>query len=300
MELAAFGKGLPDVGEAAWIAVGERAEDGSVHDAENRGVRSDAESERDDGGEGHGGSAAQRAQAVPGIVKEVEDPTDAPGIAARFADLFRSAEGDAGAPFSFGARDTGGAELLGVPVEVEAEFVLQLGFHGVAAEERAETVCEIAKHGFPSPNTSTAIPVEAQGEKGAGGGFASPLALLQKGCYCRSGREERMEERLDLPQGTLDLLILKALALEPLHGWGVSERLEQISKKRCRYSRGRSIPRSTAWSVVDGSRPSGRSPRTTAGPSTTSSRAPDANTSEVETAAWRKLSNVVGQVLDMA
>jgi transcriptional regulator len=35
---------------------------------------------------------------------------------------------------------------------------------------------------------------------------------------------------LDLPQGTLDLLILKTLALEPQHGWGVSERLHQISK----------------------------------------------------------------------
>lgn len=37
------------------------------------------------------------------------------------------------------------------------------------------------------------------------------------------------DKRLDLPQGTLDLLILKALALEPQHGWGISERLRQIS-----------------------------------------------------------------------
>jgi PadR family transcriptional regulator PadR len=35
--------------------------------------------------------------------------------------------------------------------------------------------------------------------------------------------------RLELPQGTLDLLILKAVALEPLHGWAISERLQQIS-----------------------------------------------------------------------
>src|SRR5215467_4094930 len=32
-----------------------------------------------------------------------------------------------------------------------------------------------------------------------------------------------------LPQGTLDLLILKTLALEPRHGWAIVERLEQIS-----------------------------------------------------------------------
>src|SRR5215217_3039960 len=37
------------------------------------------------------------------------------------------------------------------------------------------------------------------------------------------------EERLELPQGTLDLLILKTLTLEPRHGWGISERLHQLS-----------------------------------------------------------------------
>ena len=36
-------------------------------------------------------------------------------------------------------------------------------------------------------------------------------------------------EPLDLPQGTLDLLILKSVALEPLHGWAIAERLHQIS-----------------------------------------------------------------------
>jgi transcriptional regulator len=36
-------------------------------------------------------------------------------------------------------------------------------------------------------------------------------------------------QSIDLPQGTLDLLILRTLSLEPLHGWGVSERIQQIS-----------------------------------------------------------------------
>jgi transcriptional regulator len=35
--------------------------------------------------------------------------------------------------------------------------------------------------------------------------------------------------RLDLPQGTLDLLILKSLSLGPMHGWSISERLRQVS-----------------------------------------------------------------------
>src|SRR5215468_7880273 len=33
----------------------------------------------------------------------------------------------------------------------------------------------------------------------------------------------------DLLQGTLDLLILKTLALEPMHGWGITQRIQQIS-----------------------------------------------------------------------
>jgi PadR family transcriptional regulator PadR len=34
---------------------------------------------------------------------------------------------------------------------------------------------------------------------------------------------------LDLVQGTLDLLVLKALALEPLHGWAIARRIRQLS-----------------------------------------------------------------------
>ena len=50
------------------------------------------------------------------------------------------------------------------------------------------------------------------------------------------------EERTELPQGTLDLLILKALALEPLHGWGVSERLQQISSDALQIGQGSLYP----------------------------------------------------------
>ena len=38
------------------------------------------------------------------------------------------------------------------------------------------------------------------------------------------------EKPTDLVQGTLDMLILKTLALEPMHGYGISVRLEQISR----------------------------------------------------------------------
>ncbi len=40
----------------------------------------------------------------------------------------------------------------------------------------------------------------------------------------------RKKQRTDLLQGTLDLLVLKILSLEPMHGWGISERLQEWSE----------------------------------------------------------------------
>jgi transcriptional regulator len=50
------------------------------------------------------------------------------------------------------------------------------------------------------------------------------------------------DRRLDLPQGTLDLLILRTLELEPLHGWGVSERVQQMSRNVLRIQQGSLYP----------------------------------------------------------
>ena len=47
---------------------------------------------------------------------------------------------------------------------------------------------------------------------------------------------------LDLPQGTLDLLILKTLAHEPRHGWAIAERLHQISSATLRIRQGTLYP----------------------------------------------------------
>ena len=48
--------------------------------------------------------------------------------------------------------------------------------------------------------------------------------------------------RLDLPQGTLDLLILKAVSLEPQHGWAISERIHQISNRALMVNQGSLYP----------------------------------------------------------
>jgi transcriptional regulator len=51
-----------------------------------------------------------------------------------------------------------------------------------------------------------------------------------------------MSKPSDLVQGTLDLLILKVLALQSLHGWAISQRLKQISKDVLQVSDGSLYP----------------------------------------------------------
>ena len=46
----------------------------------------------------------------------------------------------------------------------------------------------------------------------------------------------------DLLQGTLDLLILKALALEPMHGWGIALRIQQLSRDALLVQQGSLYP----------------------------------------------------------
>ena len=46
----------------------------------------------------------------------------------------------------------------------------------------------------------------------------------------------------DLLQGTLDLLILRTLALEPMHGWGIALRIQQVSKDALQIGQGSLYP----------------------------------------------------------
>jgi transcriptional regulator len=49
-------------------------------------------------------------------------------------------------------------------------------------------------------------------------------------------------EKSDLPQGTLDLLILKVVAAEPLHGYAIAQRMQQISKSVVQVQQGTLYP----------------------------------------------------------
>src|ERR1017187_5894499 len=53
---------------------------------------------------------------------------------------------------------------------------------------------------------------------------------------------EEMPTPTDLLQGTLDLLILQTLALEPMHGWGVAQRIQQVSKDVLQVGQGSLYP----------------------------------------------------------
>ena len=59
----------------------------------------------------------------------------------------------------------------------------------------------------------------------------------------------------DLVQGTLDLLILKVLALEPKHGWAIAQRIKQVSNDTLQVQQGSLYPalyrlEAKAWIVV--------------------------------------------------
>jgi PadR family transcriptional regulator, regulatory protein PadR len=50
------------------------------------------------------------------------------------------------------------------------------------------------------------------------------------------------KDRSDVLQGTLDMLVLRALQLEPMHGWGIAERIEQWSERVLQLGQGSLYP----------------------------------------------------------
>jgi len=101
----------------------------------------------------------------------------------------------------------------------------------------------------------------------------------------------------DLLQGTLDLLILKTLALEPMHGWGITQRIQQISDGALVVNQGSLYPAllrleqqgwiDSEWDVSENNRQAKYYKLTRAG------RRQLAD----ETENWRRLSNAIEQIL---
>ena len=103
---------------------------------------------------------------------------------------------------------------------------------------------------------------------------------------------------IDLPQGTLDLLILRTLALGPQHGWAISERIQQVSSEVLRVQQGSLYPAlhrlerrgwiKAKWGTSENNRPAKYYELTRSGN----------DQLEVETDTWRKLTIAVGQILE--
>ena len=106
-------------------------------------------------------------------------------------------------------------------------------------------------------------------------------------------------DRIELPQGTLDLLILKTLTLEPQHGWAISERIQQISREALQVQQGSLYPAlhrlerrgwiRSEWAASENNRRAKYYELTRRG----------RDQLDAEEKTWRRLVAAVGMVLDV-
>ncbi len=109
-----------------------------------------------------------------------------------------------------------------------------------------------------------------------------------------------MGKPLDLLQGTLDLLILKAVSLGPLHGYGILLRIQQISKDRLEIQQGSLYPAlyrlehqgsiASEWGESDNNRKAKYYRLTAAGK----------RQLHLETQKWNRMADVMGGILSAA
>ncbi|MDE3181158.1 MAG: PadR family transcriptional regulator [Acidobacteriota bacterium] len=105
---------------------------------------------------------------------------------------------------------------------------------------------------------------------------------------------------IDLPQGTLDLLILRTVALGPQHGWAISERIQQVSSRALQVRQGSLYPAlhrlerrgwvKAWWGASENNRRAKFYELTKAGRAQL----------KAEAGAWRRLAVAVDSVLEMA
>jgi transcriptional regulator len=104
----------------------------------------------------------------------------------------------------------------------------------------------------------------------------------------------------DVLRGTLDLLVLKTLALETMHGWGISQRIQQVSQGVLEVNQGSLYPAlqrlehkgwiESEWRITENNRRAKYYQLTTAGKRAVGT----------ELASWRRYVAAVDLILDMA
>src|SRR6185503_1600529 len=108
------------------------------------------------------------------------------------------------------------------------------------------------------------------------------------------------KQKSDLLQGTLDMLILKTLALEPMHGWGISQRIQQISNGVLNINQGSLYPalyrlEQQGWISAEwGSSENNRQAKFYALTRTGRKQLTE------ETENWERLSTAISQILETA
>jgi PadR family transcriptional regulator PadR len=109
-----------------------------------------------------------------------------------------------------------------------------------------------------------------------------------------------MQTKADLPQGTLDLLILKVVALGPVHGYAIAQRLQQVSRDVVQVPQGSLYPAlhrlenrglvAAEWDLTETGREAKFYRLTRKG----------RKQLETEAAGWHRLTEAIGLILDMA
>ena len=186
--------------------------------------------------------------------------------------------------------------LLATPAPVLSAFALI----AVLVPTRARTPHPARARAASGLTTASAAPT------------AAPLALLhvashlpvEAGGDVPATHEQRaadaMTDRIDLPQGTLDLLILKSLSLGAQHGWAISERIRQVTGAALEVPQGSLYPAlhrlerrgwiRASWGTSDNNRKAKYYQLTRVG----------TKQFAAGTAAWAKLTEAVQHVLRMA
>jgi PadR family transcriptional regulator, regulatory protein PadR len=116
----------------------------------------------------------------------------------------------------------------------------------------------------------------------------------------QGGNPVMAQKRIELPQGTLDLLILRTLALEPQHGWAISERIQPISRDVLLIQQGSLYPAlhrlerrgwiKAKWGTSENNRRAKYYELTKTG----------RKQLELEKDSWKKLAAAVAQILETA
>jgi transcriptional regulator len=117
---------------------------------------------------------------------------------------------------------------------------------------------------------------------------------------CVEERGVRVKEKSDLPQGTLDLLILKVVALGPVHGYAIAQRLQQVSRDVVQVPQGSLYPAlhrlenrgllAADWNETETGREAKFYKLTRKGRAQL----------ETETASWERLAEAVGLIMKLS